>query len=281
MPSLLRSCTSWETRSNFRYGSLADQWFDAYIPKGNGTNTNPLIVTLHGGGWDSGTEDYNWFESNMVAGVVRRGFAVASVRYRLSGTAKWPAQIKDVLAAVRELRYRGTSWRIWPDKIGVWGFSAGAHLAALAGVAGDDPAFQPTTRVGVSNAVACVAADYPPTDFRAWVQTPGFTHLQSSSSFVSRLFGYPVLSKPAVPDAASPALRVTAQAAPLYLRHGTADTTVPVGQSERLRDAYTAAGVGQRCTYLPKPGAKHADLAFYTSAEISALCGWFDQHLQP
>lgn len=281
MPSLLRPCTSWETRSNHRYGSLTDQWLDAYVPKGNGTTTNPLIVTVHGGGWEGGTEDFNWFESNMVAGMVRRGFAVASVRYRLSGTARHPAQIQDVLAAIRELRYRAPAWRIWPTKIGVWGFSAGAQLATLAATAGTDPAFQPPTRPGVSNEVACVVADYPPTNFRTWVTTPGFEHLQSSGSFVSRLFGAPVLSIPAKADAASPALRVTPAAPPLWLRHGTADTTVPISQSRELRDAYTAAGVGGRCALTEKTGAGHADLGMYGSTDLAGIAGFFDRHLQP
>ncbi len=279
MSSLLKPCTSWDTVSNFHYAPGTNQVLDAYLPKGNGTTTNPLIVVVHGGAWDSGTEDFDWYTALLLSGVVRRGFAVASVRYRLSGEAIWPAQIQDVLAAVRELRAKASTWRIWPDKIGLWGMSAGAQLTALAGVAGTDPAFQPTTRPGVSNEVAAAVSDFPPTDFRSFVTTPGFTSLQQPSSYVSRLFGAPVLTIPAKADAASPALRVTPAAPPLWLRHGTADTTVPISQSRELRDAYLAAGAP--VTLTEKSGAQHADAAFYTTAEVGVVGDWFDAHLRP
>lgn len=279
--SLLRPCTSWDTLNNVKYGPGTNQVLDAYLPKGNGITAAPCFLIVHGGGWEGGSEDFDPYTAFLLSSMVRRGFPVASVRYRLSGEASWPAQIQDVLAAVRELRYRGASWRIWPDKIGIWGFSAGGQLAALAGVAGSDPAFQPTTRPSVSSEVACVVADYPPTDFLSWVTTFGFESLQQPNSIVSRLFGYPVLGQPTVPNAASPTRRVTSAAKPLWLRHGTADTTVPVDQSRRLRDAYTAAGVADRCTLTEKAGAQHVDMAFYTSSELTAVGNFFDGHLRP
>jgi acetyl esterase/lipase len=285
VPSLLKPCTTWETKSDQHYDSGANQVLDVYIPQGNGTTTNPLIVTVHGGGWESGTENFDNTTGVLASTFVRRGFAVASVRYRLSGEAPWPAQIRDVLAAIRELRARGTSWRLWPDKIGLWGFSAGAHLTLQAAVAADDPAYISSTRPGVSSRAQAVLADYPPTDLIKWVTTPGFEPLQAANSIVGRLFGGQApLSIPDTVNRASPAWTgrpIPSDAPPIWLRHGDKDELVPYSQSCVMYDACADAGLGDRIKYTLKAGAKHADPAFYSDLVVLKSIGdWFDSYLR-
>lgn len=281
MPSLLRPCSNWETKANQHYAAGANQVMDAYIPLGNGTTTNPCFLVVHGGGFSEGTEDFDQNTAGLVAAFVRRGFAVASVRYRLSGEAPWPAQIQDVLAAIRELRARGSSWRIWPDKIGCWGFSAGAHLVMMAAVANTDPAFITSTRPGVSSRPGAVVADYGPTDLLKGLATPGYEYL---TPLVTKLFGNRnPFSIPDEVNQASPAWTgrpIPPDAPPLWLRHGDKDVLIPVSQSCGMYDAYTDAGAGAGLKYTLKPGAKHGDPAFYDAPSLLAVAAWFDGYLR-
>ncbi len=286
MPSLLRPCLGWDTFQNVHYDSRPNNVMDVNSPKGNGTTADPCIMVLHGGGWETGTEDFDQFTAWLAAGLVVRGFAIVSVRYRLSGESPWPAQIRDVLAAIREVRAKAATWRIWPGKIGVWGFSAGAHLAMMAAVASTDPAYISSTRPGVSSRPGAVLADYGPTDLLTGIRTPGFESLDSPTSYLGRLFGGRLPSS--IPDElnrASPAWvarPIPADMPPLWLRHGGADTTVPCSQAALMRDACAAAGMGpDRLKYTLKPGATHADPAFYDSASMRAVGDWFDSYLRP
>src|SRR5947209_12678438 len=103
---------------------------DLYLPPSE--RPLPLIIWVHGGGWQNGSKAGGGPALRMAG----RGYAVASINYRLSGMATFPAQIEDVKAAVRFLRANARKYNLDPDRFGAWGGSAGGHLVALLGTSG-------------------------------------------------------------------------------------------------------------------------------------------------
>src|SRR5262245_29691065 len=117
------------------YGKGGDQdlKLNLALPAGDGPFS--AILCVHGGGWKAGDRaDLNL----LIAYLADRGFAAATVSYRLAPKHKFPAQIEDCKAAVRWLRANAKQHRINPDKIGAVGFSAGGHLVSLLGAADKD-----------------------------------------------------------------------------------------------------------------------------------------------
>jgi len=114
------------------------QKLDLFVPS-NDDKPMPLVIYIHGGGWQSGSKVGG--SLSLVKPLVEKNFAVASINYRLSGEAKFPAQIQDVFCAIRFLRQRAPEYDVNTSKIGLIGISAGGHLAALAANASDQPTF--------------------------------------------------------------------------------------------------------------------------------------------
>ncbi|MDL4813648.1 alpha/beta hydrolase [Actinomadura opuntiae] len=198
---------------------------DLYLPPVDGA---PVVLFLHGGGWQRGTrrdfgrEFADWRPSPFER-IAEAGLAVASVDYRLSGEARYPAQLQDVRAAVGWLREHGGEHGFDGTRVVAWGESAGAHLGALAALTGPG--------------IAAVVGWYGVYDLSAMPE-PG-----DPSSRESRLLGSAVGGVPALAAEASPVAHVHAGAPPFQLWHGTADRAVPMAQSERMAEALRAAGV--------------------------------------
>lgn len=286
--SLLHPCTAWTTLNDWRYDDdHPDQVFDLLIPNNTVSGALwtkcPLVMVVHGGGWSSGNEAIGGIPFDITTWV-KRGFAVASVRYRLSPANRWPAQIQDVLAAHRELQVRAALFRIWDGKMGAIGFSAGAHLVAMAAVASQDPAFRHGNWPGTPQPrFAAVVVDYGPSDFRTWRQAPGGFLIDDPNAgdlaVAYHLFGTTIAQAGPIADAASPALRVGPDAVPALIRHGTADPVVPYSQGVELKAAYDAAG--REAVLTTKSGAGHGTVsAFYGSADVKAIGDMFDSRLR-
>lgn len=234
----------------------------------------PLVLWVHGGGWQSGTRAQL---PSFAVPLLQAGVSLATLDYRLTSQAgqfgtepvTFPAQIHDVKGAIRWLRANAAIFHLDPDRIGVWGSSAGGHLSALIGTSGDEPAIEGVVggNLGTSSRVQ-VAVDYfGPTDILNMVPdvtTPPGTSSNHDlpDSPESRLIGFDqpgqgigVLranqDNPAAPfplfmaviDAANPILWLDAADPPIFIEHGTADRVVPLRQSTRLRDAAQAAGL--------------------------------------
>jgi len=120
----------------------------------------PLIIHIHGGGWSGGDKN-----GIPPIGLVANGYALASVQYRLSGEAIFPAAIQDCKAAVRWLRANAKKYNLDPDHFGVWGGSAGGHLVALLGTSGGVKEFEVGDNLNVSSKVQAVCDWFGPTDF--------------------------------------------------------------------------------------------------------------------
>jgi acetyl esterase/lipase len=258
---------------------------DLYLPEG-GPTPRPLLVWIHGGGWSGGSR----YPAPSYALALRRfGVAIASISYRLSSQAgQWgsepvifPAQIHDVKAAIRWLRAHAADFQIDPNRIGVWGSSAGGHLAALAGTSGNDPELEGTVGLDLDQAsVVQVAVDYyGPVDLLNMnpdVTTPpgNIIDHDAPGSPESLLIGYSQpgeglgvlrdnIDNPAPPfpekllllNQLNPQTWVDANDPPFMIVHGTADMSVPIAQSQRLLSTLTA--FGHLPVFLPVTDAGH------------------------
>lgn len=205
---------------------------DLYLPE---RERPPVVVVLHGGGWRAGSRRTFWpglGRDATFGRIVDAGWAAVSVDYRLSGEAVFPAPLDDVRSALSWIRTEGE------DRFGLdarclvlWGESAGAHLAALA---------------GLTDAGVCGVIDwYGPSDLRSFPQREGEVTREES------LLGGRIEDLPALAHAASPITAVGESPPPFHIAHGDADQFVPVGQSTALADALRRAGGTVTLQILP------------------------------
>jgi acetyl esterase/lipase len=221
-------------------GGHERQKLDIYVPPA-AEGTLPLIVWVHGGAWRAGSKD--WCQAIRF---LSEGYVVASVNYRLSQHAMYPAQIIDCKAAIRYLRANAAKYHINPDRIGVWGASAGGHLAALLGTTGNVTKFDEGPNLEQSSRVQAVCDFFGPTDFSKIGDFGSKMDHYAADSPESRLIGGPVKEKPEAVQNANPITYISKQDPPFLIVHGDADPLVPHNQSELLQEALAAAGVRSR-----------------------------------
>lgn len=215
------------------------QKLDLYVPQ-TGDGPLPVIIWIHGGGWQSGSKDAC---PPLRNGSTERGYAVASINYRLSGDAVFPAQIEDCKAAIRWLRAHAEDYRLDPQRFGVWGSSAGGHLVALVGTSGDVKAFDVGAHLDQSSRVQAVCDFFGPTDFVVFVTTPGYERHATANSPEAKLIGGAVVENKAKAGLANP-IAYVCQDDPAFLNvHGDQDPTVPINQSQLLYAGLKLAGV--------------------------------------
>jgi acetyl esterase/lipase len=247
------------------------QTLDLYLPKApKGDRPLPVIVNIHGGAWKGGDKSMGVREiADLVAGGE---YAGASIHYRLSGQAKWPAQIHDCKAAIRWVRANAKKYHLDPDRIGLIGASAGGHLVAMLGLTDSNADLEGDLGPypGISSRVACVVDEFGPAEFL----TMGGSH-DAESSPESELIGGALPEHQEQARAASPMTYVSKGAPPFLILHGTKDPLVPFNQSERLAAALTKAGV--ECHFIPVDGAGHGG---FRSPEVPRrIRQFFDKHL--
>jgi acetyl esterase/lipase len=248
---------------------------DLYLPQTD-DGALPLIVWIHGGGWQAGDKS----QCRPALAMLQRGYAVASIEYRLSGEATFPAQIEDCKAAVRWLRGNAARLGIDPAKMAAWGSSAGGHLAALLGTSGDVADLE--GRVGEhldqSSRVQAVCDYYGPTDLIQFVGTRGYERHASPMSPESKLLGGAVLEDRPRAERANPIAYVSADDPPFLIVHGDADPVVPLNQSELLDAALRKAGV--ETTLIVLRGALHGGPEFTATELLDRVEAFFAQHLR-
>jgi len=223
---------------------------DVYLPaaEGNPAKPFPAIVHFHGGGWRVGERSslgpvLDGLGFSPFRRLTDAGFVVVSADYRLSGTARFPAQLDDAKAAVRWLRDHADEFTVDPDRIYAWGDSAGGHLASLVGLTPADTTAG-TTR-DTAGTVAAVAAWYAPADLLRMAEQSRLDAVARADDPGSReelLIGAVLAEAPGKAADASPVSHVTPAAPPFLLVHGTADRFVPAAQSKSLAAALEAAG---------------------------------------
>jgi len=222
----------------------------------------PAIIIIHGGGWSGGDRTANLLGTYRFA---ENGYVSASIEYRLSPQAQWPAQIQDCKCAVRYLRANAAKYHIDPDHIGVLGDSAGGHLVAMLGVTENVPEFEGDGgSSGVSSAVQAVCDMFGPADLVAWLYDG--IHTSAKEIGLSKLFGGPVYDNLASLRKASPIAYIeqSKKVPPFLILHGDHDPNVTLQQSLWLADALQKKGVD--VTLRVQLNAEHGGAYFFPNA---------------
>jgi acetyl esterase/lipase len=244
------------------------QKLDLYVPE-KASAPVPVIVWIHGGAWLGGSKD-----RPPALPLIARGYAVASINYRLSQHARFPAQIEDCKAAIRWLRANAATYNLDADHIGVWGASAGGHLVALLGTTGGVARLEGKgPNAEQSSRVQAVVDFFGPTDFTKM----GGRHDRPDSP-EAKLLGGPVQDNKEKAAEANPITYVSKDAAPFLILHGDRDDVVPFGQSELLAEALRKAGVV--VTLKKIEGAGHGGPQFGAPENRRLIEEFFDKHLK-
>jgi acetyl esterase/lipase len=202
---------------------------DLYLPAG-ARGPVPVIVSIHGGGWHGGSK-----EASPGLDFAERGFAVASVEYRLTGEAEFPAQMDDCRAAIVWLRANAAHYGLDGNRMAAWGASAGGHLAALLGTSGRG-----------EGRLQAVVDYFGPIDVVEWTRSRGAAG--------SNLIRGPLQQTAERLRAANPLTWLSPEAPPFFIAHGDQDRLVPVEQSRILYEALRRAGVAAEFHLVPGGG---------------------------
>lgn len=255
------------------------QKLDLYLPEQVPAVPLPLVVHIHGGGWLGGSK----FPC-PVAGMAEKGYVVASIEYRFSNKAVFPAQIQDCQAAIRWLRANHEKYHFDPEKIGVVGASAGGHLSALVGTSGGKNTFPIIGgNAEQSDRVQAVCDLFGPTDFTTVVQQAAEdTKVKNIFQFNSPKDPYSLLiganlGDKAKSSAVSPVTYVSKDNPPFLILHGTHDALVPYAQSVQFSESLKEKGVPVWLQTLP--GAGHGGPAFGQPAMLQLMQDFFDKFL--
>ncbi len=251
------------------------QTLDVYVPA-EAEGKLPLVIWIHGGGWRNGDK-----RSCPALYLLKEGYVVASINYRLSQDAVFPAQIQDCKAAIRYLKSHADQFHIDPNRVGVWGSSAGGHLVALVGTSGDvtDLEHPQSPKSEFTSTVQAVCDYYGPTDFvnmdkHATIKRPVMP--DSAESPESKLLGGPIQENLEKAKAASPITYVTKNDPPFLIVHGDSDPLVPVSQSKVLQEKLTTTGVESELVIIE--GGGHGP--FKSSEMQEKVKHFFDKHLK-
>ncbi len=241
---------------------------DLYLPE-KAEGRLPVVVWIHGGAWMAGSK-----EGCPAAPFASQGCAVASINYRLSQHAVFPAQIEDCKAAIRWLRANAAKYHLDPDHIGVWGASAGGHLVALLGTTAGVKEFEGSGgNLDQSSRVQCVLDWFGPTELTTMGKEgdpPG--------SPVALLIGGPAQENKEKARRASPLTYVNKDSAPFLIMHGDKDDLVPLRQSELLADALKKAGVEAKLQVVKGNG--HGGPGFTSPENLRLIEAFFVKHLR-
>ncbi|MFK8111074.1 MAG: alpha/beta hydrolase fold domain-containing protein [Rubripirellula sp.] len=244
------------------------QKLDLYVPKS--VTNPPLVVWIHGGGWAKGSKS----GIGSCRWVLDEGYALASIGYRLTDTASFPAQLEDCQSAIRWLKINASDHGYDAANLVVWGSSAGGHLVAMLGTTGD-----PTSQL---DDVSGVIDWFGPSELltmQAQRTLPTRLDADAPDSFESRLVGGPLQEEVEIAKQASPITHVDSSDAPFLIMHGDRDPLVSLTQSQTLHAKLQAVGVSSKLVVLP--GAGHGGPAFMTEKSRDTIREFLEEHLRP
>lgn len=253
---------------------------DLYLP--DTTTPPPTVVYIHGGGWALGSRRDHC--DTRLAAIAAAGLAVLSVDYRLIDKAHFPAQVHDVKAAVRWVKGNAGELGVDAERVGVWGASAGAVLAALVGLTAGRPDWEgsDTTNSEFTSDVHAVVFWFGISDFTA---TTSRSALESQlvpdgpeAAFLGLSSAAEIVDQMKLARRASPVSWVHAEAPPFLIAHGDRDRIVPQTESDALHAALTR--VGAESTLVTIGGAGHEDEAFDSAANIAITASFLDATLK-
>jgi acetyl esterase/lipase len=248
---------------------------DMYLPEG-GAKPLGLVVWVHGGAWRAGSR-----AAPDLLGLTARGWALASVDYRLSTVAKFPAQIFDIKAALRYLRAHGAEYGIAGVPFVIAGSSAGGHLAALVGVSNRERELEGVAEddasAQASSDVQAIVSLYGASDLTSILAQSSPHGLSVRVPALELLLGGQPDQLPELARLASPVFHVDASDPPLLLLHGDQDDQMPIEQSRQLEAAYQKLGLPVQLEVLN--GSGHGAAAFTDSARLELIDRFLRAHV--
>ena len=258
------------------------QKLDIYIPD-EGEGPFPVILSIHGGAFKSG-DKCDGQVIPMLEGI-KRGYAVVSINYRLSGEAIFPAQIYDVKAAVRWVRANAKQYKLNPGKIAAWGGSAGGHLAAMVGTSGNVKELEDLSQGNPdqSSRVQAVVDWFGPTDFlkmdeqlkESKVSNPQTHSIPDSPE--SELIGKNLVDAPELVKAANPETYITKDDPPFFIQHGLIDHLVPYQQSVNFAKKLEQVIGKEKVTIELLPGTDHGGPNYETEKNTNKVFAFLDK----
>ncbi len=273
------------TAADLAYATLSEaQKLDLYIPT-SGDGPFPVVIMVHGGGFMFG-DKADGAGLTGVDQLLEAGYAVASINYRLSGEAIYPAQINDAKTAVRFLRAVAADYNLDPDKFAAWGASAGGNLVALLGTTCGVAELEGAD-LGYADQSSCVQAVvdwFGPIDFLqmdaqfAGTSCPA-TH-DAADSPESKLVGAAIQTVTDLVKTTNPMNYITAADAPFLIENGTADCNIPPAQNQNLADALSAIIGADKVTYVSLAGAGHGGAEFETAENLALVIDFLNANLK-
>lgn len=256
------------------YATIGDQHLllDLYLPEEVSTAA-PLIVWVHGGAWRSGSKD-----AVPITPLTQNGFAIASIEYRLTPVAPFPAQVHDIKSAIRFLRKHAEEYQVDPSRVTIAGASAGGHLAALVGVTYGHPQLEGD--VGVrsgSSQVQAIVSYYGASNLRTILAQSTPHGLSVRVPALQLLLGGQPEEKPELARLASPVTHVDGNDPPLLLLHGDQDIQMPVNQSLELWVGYQKKGARTHLQIVHE--AAHGGDVFYDHSHLRMVTEFLQKHL--
>jgi len=238
---------------------------DIYVPRGDGPF--PAIMLVHGGAWTVGSKGNCFWHAKYFA---ERGYTAVSISYRLAPASKFPAQIEDCRAALRWMRRDAAKYKIDPQHIGGYGYSAGGHLVSLLATAEPDADWphDQVAKDAPSARLQAVAAGGAPVDF---------TDPAVNNDFLAFFLGGTRAKMPDRYRAASPLSHVTRDDPPFYFFHGENDLLVPKAGVERMQGKLKEAGVDAEVRIIA--GVEHLG-AFLSPKALGLTADFFDRTLK-
>jgi len=250
------------------YAKVADRplALDLHLPAG--VEHPPLVVFVHGGAWTTGNK------SQYPAFLVERGFAVASLDFRSSNDARFPADVLDIKAGIRFLRAKAAEYGYRADRIAIVGASSGGHLAALVGVTNGEPALEGAEGdyTKESSSVQAIVSYFGASDLTTILTQSTPKGLEVRDPALRRLLGAPPGEVPELARLASPIFHVDHADPPILLLHGDQDTQMPLNQVYEMQWAYEQAGL--KAEVLILHGVDHVAEPFFKGEPVERVAAF-------
>jgi acetyl esterase/lipase len=266
--------------TDIQYARVGDHplLLDLFLPRrvAPQSERSPLVVWIHGGAWRSGSR------KDMPLGpLVEGGYAVASVDYRLSPEARFPAQVHDIKAAIRFLRANANQYGYDASRIAVAGNSAGGHLAALVGVTNGHSELEGTVgeHATQKSDVQAIISLYGMSNLTTILGQSTPHGLGVRVPALQLLLGGRPEEVPQLARLASPVFHVDNGDPPLLLVHGDQDPQAPINQSHELQGRYEALNLPHRFVVLH--GSKHGGPEFFDAERCRLMAAFLQEHLNP
>lgn len=266
------------------YGQSGANTYDLFLPD-EGEGTFPLIIHIHGGGFGLG--DKRDGHVKKLLDCITNGYAFASINYRLSGEALFPAAVLDCRQALRHIKVNADKYHIDPNRIGVIGGSAGGNLSAILAMnIPNNEFFGENTQYKKDANVKCAVDWFGPTDFslmdsQANDNGISFCDHGEGYSAESSYMGAPLaeIDKKLL-DKANPITYINEKMCPILVQHGRVDKLVPFAQSEIFVDAIINRLGKDRVTFVPLDKADHEDPLYESDENMSIVWKFFEERLK-